>query len=143
MSVPWLDLYAPRGKTRPRCFFFEHGEYDRPGRVMPACSGRLVRCHLIAKQALVRTSAFRTLVTSEQRYAFLYDPRVWVWGCGGIMGNAGHHGAFDVARTIRVPRELLPKGLEDHAEALGLDWYLERYYGPRTSPGGASTCTAP
>ncbi len=82
------------------------------------CEGRLVRCHLIAKQTL-------------RKEALPGSYRTWVWGCGGIMGNAGHHGMLDHSRTLRVPREALPADVEEFAADHGLGWYLDREYGLR------------
>jgi len=47
------------------------------------------------------------------------------------MGNAGHHGMFDYARTIRIPRAALPADVEKLAVDAGLMWYLDRIYGKR------------
>jgi hypothetical protein len=55
----------------------------------------------------------------------------WVLACGGPQGNGGHHGAFDQARTIRLPRAAVPPLVEGLALELGLDWWLDREYGPR------------
>ena len=84
-----------------------------------ACSGRLVRVHLLPKQLLRR----------EGHDVLIPDPRTWVWGCGGPMGNGGHHGMLDQSRTLRVPRGALPEELEALAGELGLTWWLEREYG--------------
>lgn len=85
------------------------------------CSGRLVRVHLLPKQLLRR----------EGHEALCPDPRTWVWGCGGPMGNGGHHGMLDQSRTLRIPRAALPEGLEQLADELGLGWWLDREYGGR------------
>jgi hypothetical protein len=47
------------------------------------------------------------------------------------MGDSGHHGAFDHARTIRLPRSALPAELEMLAIEAGLCWFLDREYGSR------------
>ena len=47
------------------------------------------------------------------------------------MGDSGHHGAFDHARTIRIPRSALPAEVEMLAVDAGLMWFLDREYGPR------------
>lgn len=44
------------------------------------------------------------------------------------MGNAGHHGALDVSRTLRVPFDALPQGLIEMASELDLLWWVEREY---------------
>jgi hypothetical protein len=84
------------------------------------CNGRLVRCHLIPQQLLRREVGRAANV--------LWDSRVWVYGCGGPVGTGGHHGALDYARTLRVPRELLPPEVEEFAAEHGLVWWLERTY---------------
>lgn len=84
------------------------------------CEGRLIRAHLIPRQLLKR----------EGLAAFVDDHRGYVYACGGAMGNSGHHGALDCARTLRVPRCALPAAVEEMAEELGLEWWLDREYGP-------------
>lgn len=65
------------------------------------CDGRLVRCHLIPKRLLRqewRTAHHGQRPNDERSLPFrtlrelVDDPRTWVWGCGGPMGNGGHHG---------------------------------------------------
>ena len=84
------------------------------------CSGRLVRCHLLSRQFLKREGLGR----------FVNDPRTWVWGCGGITGCSGHHGAHDYAKTVRIPRHLLPAAVEQFAAEHDIEWKLGREYGP-------------
>lgn len=99
--------------------------------VMPPCQGRLVRVHLIPRQLLERELG-RGGAAARRAIA---DERSWVWGCGGPMGNAGHHGMLDAGhRPLRVPRLSLPAGLEELADELGLGWWLEREYGPLPAP---------
>lgn len=102
-----------------RCYFA-----DLPG--AGPCDGRLVRCHLIPRQTLKRElNAGRSV---------LEDPRSWVWGCGGAMGaGGGHHGMFDTARRLRVPRHRLPPEFVEWCEGLGLGWYVDREFGPPTA----------
>jgi hypothetical protein len=76
-----------------------------------------VRAHLIPKQLLKREGLPQ------------WDARTFVYGCGGINGTGGHHGALDTARTLRVPRGKLPPGLEDFAAEHNLTWWIERTYG--------------
>jgi len=90
------------------------------GDPMPLCDGRLVRCHLIPKR-LIRREGGRE-----------WDSRAWVWACGGIVGNGGHHGMLDHSRTLRLPRSAIPAGTEQLALELGLIWWLEREYGVRS-----------
>lgn len=97
------------------CFLAKYS--DRP------CSGRLIRAHLLPRQLILRE------VVAERSAAVISDPRSYVLACGGPMGNAGHHGELDVSRTIRIPRDDLPAGLEDLAEEVGLVWWLDREYG--------------
>jgi hypothetical protein len=95
-----------------RCFFAGDGP----------CDGRLIRAHLIPQQLLKREHAPRR---------YLADPRGWVLVCGGPMGLSGHHGMFDMSRTVRVPRWKLPAEVEEMAAELGLGWWLDRTYGER------------
>ena len=91
------------------------------------CDGGLVRCHLIPKQLLARRFPYgfqeRALIVLQA------DPRSWVWGCGGPTGVGGHHGQLDHARRLKVPRALLPAGVEEMASELDLTWWLKREYG--------------
>lgn len=84
------------------------------------CEGRLVRVHLVPRQLLRRV----------KRRDLIDDPRTWVWACGGPMGNGGHHGQLDQSRTLRFPRWAVPSSLEALMVELGLDWWLDREYGP-------------
>src|SRR5215207_1035996 len=88
---------------------------DRP------CAGRLIKAHLIPRQLLRR----------ELGASFEAHGDTWVWACGGIMGNSGHHGMLDQSRTLRIPRIALPFYVEDFAAKHGLGWWLDREYGPR------------
>jgi hypothetical protein len=101
-----------------RCWFA-----DLPG--AGACDGKLVRVHLVPRQFLRRELNASRRVQS--------DPRVWVWGCGGPTGIGGHHGKLDYSRTLRVPRHRLPADLEAFTAELGLEWWLDREYGPVVS----------
>jgi hypothetical protein len=93
------------------------------GDPMPPCDGRLIRAHLIPKQTL-RCAG----LTVRGQWSEVY----WVWACGGVMGQAGHHGMFDSARTLRVSREALPTSTVIAARILGLEWWIERTYLPQT-----------
>lgn len=104
------------------------------------CDGHLIRAHLIPKQRIRRaleSDAWRRgqrLTATELRKvkaATLYDVRSWVWMCGGPTGVGGHHGMLDYARTLRIPRHVLPPELEEFAVEYGLEWSLERDYGPK------------
>lgn len=92
------------------CFLAEFS--DKP------CDGRLVKAHLLPRQLLKREHVEHAIT----------DPRSWVWACGGPMGNAGHHGMLDTSRTLRVPRDRIPRVTEDLAKELGLTWWLDREY---------------
>jgi hypothetical protein len=127
-----FDSRRPR---TPVCFFERYAITDSTA-PMPPCDGRLVRCHLIPKTLLKQTDEYKALETDLARTLFLYDVRSWVWGCGGPMGLSGHHGAFDVAKRIRVPRCVIPGGTEELASVLGLEWFLDTTYGRRA-------CTVP
>jgi hypothetical protein len=97
-----------------------------------------VRCHLLPRQVIRREHPARSIVAAslaKQRGiepppqpVDVNDPRSWVWGCGGIMGPGGHHGQFKPDGPRPIPRDLLPPGLIEFAEELGLGWYIERTY---------------
>lgn len=104
------------------------------------CDGRLVRCHLIPRQILRREvwaqrEALRPPAEASGRVfpsrlrELCWDTRCWVYGCGGLTGMGGHHGQLDHSRTLRIPRVLLPAGLEEFAMDYGLSWWLDREYG--------------
>jgi hypothetical protein len=99
------------------CWLATHGVMEK-GRPMAPCCGQLRRVHLIPKQLIKKRDPAKA-----------WDERGWVWGCGGPMGNAGHHGMLDHSRTLRVARAELPAELVDFAHELGLDWWLDREYG--------------
>ncbi len=80
------------------------------------CEGRMDPAHLLAKNRM------RQEHVPEEA---IWDPRVWVPAC------RTHHAALDTARTLRVPRERLPEGLERFVEEYGLEWLLSRSYGER------------
>jgi hypothetical protein len=86
------------------------------------CDGRLVRCHLIRRQVL------RHELNASR--AVMDDPRGWVWGCGGITGAAGHHGAADWAGPgkLEIPHERLPVEFLAWVDELGLGWWIDRTY---------------
>jgi hypothetical protein len=124
----------------PGCFLAAHGVQERPA----PCDGRLVRCHLIPKRML--KEVWRSVHNARWPYdvskpklpatldQLIWDPRTWVLGCGGPMGNAGHHGMLDTARTLRLPRECIPTRTELFARELGLAWWMECEYPARTTP---------
>jgi hypothetical protein len=89
------------------------------------CDGALRKCHLVRRQTIRR----------EAGADYEWDDRVWVWGCGGPMGNAGHHGMLDHSRSLRIRRDQLPRGVEEFAAEVGLSWWLDREYGLLSSPG--------
>jgi hypothetical protein len=99
----------------PNCFLAKHGIYEGP---MPPCIGRLIKAHLIPK-ALLRTHALGD---------FMWADPVWVWACGGPTGLAGHHGALDASKRLRIPRAAIPRSTERFCAKHGLTWYLERTY---------------
>lgn len=57
------------------------------------------------------------------------DERSWVPCCGGALGPSGHHGQLDQSRSLRIPRDKLPRAVEDFAHELDLSWWLVREYG--------------
>lgn len=103
------------------CWLAGNGVMER-GKTMPPCEGRIILAHLIPQQ-LMR----RELATWGAERA-CKDPRSYVPACGGITGVGGHHGAFDVARTLRVPFERLPAAMLEFADELGLRWWVEKHY---------------
>lgn len=107
------------------CFLAEHGVYERGP--MPPCDGTPIRAHLIPQQLLKRTALVRNGEIA------LYDPRLWRWACGGIMGCTGHHGMLDYAKTLRLPAEAIDAELRALAVDLDVEWYLDRVYLPRTT----------
>lgn len=125
------------------CFLAQFS--DRP------CEGRLVRVHLIPQQLLKRElprgvewvdDEWRPVARAGRTKGAVYrsvralcgDPRSFVPGCGGPMGDSGHHGHLDRARTLRIPRDALPPELEEFAAELRLEWWLEREYGAGPRP---------
>lgn len=87
------------------------------------CDGRPVRCHLIPRRVLT--------VELNAGPSVINDPRLWVWGCGGPMGNAGHHGRLDSrgCNPLRIPRHRLPPEFVELCEELKLGWWVDREYG--------------
>jgi hypothetical protein len=132
--------------VKPVCFFARW-----PG--AGPCDGELIRAHLISRRQIrkaVRARVMREALATMTRKAAraladrevaraCEDPRSWVACCGGPMGNAGHHGMLDVARTLRIPRDRLPAGVEEFAAELGLDCWLDREYGERPITGVTET----
>jgi hypothetical protein len=112
----------------PTCYLARFS--DRP------CDGRLISAHLVPRKLLRRQFPKGTTVQRDGEEIFVslaemvLDQRTWVWACGGIMGNSGHHGMLDTSRTLRVPRWALPAGLEAFAAEVGVEWWVEREYGP-------------
>lgn len=106
----------------PWCYLADFGVHEGE---MPPCDGRLVRCHLIKQQVLIREARSKGVEPA----VWCADPRTWVWGCGGPHGNGGHHGILDQSRRIRLPPENLPPDLLEFARETGLEWYLIREYG--------------
>ena len=98
----------------PECFF--KGLPDAG-----ACEGKLVRCHLVKAQTLVRELGWSK---SKARS----DPRVWVWGCGGALGPGGHHGRFKPDGPEGIPLSMLPEDFTRFMAQEGLWWYVERTF---------------
>jgi hypothetical protein len=111
------------------------------------CEGRLVRCHLIPQQVIRRElrAMFKTGPAKRDLENIVWDPRTWVWACGGFgHGNMGHHGLLDNPGGIEPPWDALPDGviefaakwdrlLRDHGHTRGnpLMAYLKRTYPAR------------
>jgi hypothetical protein len=106
----------------PRCWLAHNCVWEGPGE-LPPCSGRLVRAHLIERQTLKR----------EGLGQLVDDERTWVLACGGEEGSSGHHGLFDVSRTLRLRRSAVPPATIRFARQHGLEWYLDRRYSPTSS----------
>jgi hypothetical protein len=133
-----LSTNARLGAT---CWLAEHGVHESGS--MPPCDGALVKAHLIPKRLLkgvwkkVHHDRYHTFTelpfdfvrTYKSREKFIWDPAGWVWACGGIVGNAGHHGMLDSSRTLKVPRMELPPDTELFAANVGLAWYLDHEFG--------------
>lgn len=81
---------------------------------MPPCDGALVRVHLIPKR-MIHTNR--------------WHDSLYVWACGGPMGNAGHHGELDSSKKLRIPYSQLPLEFLEAVQVLGLDWWVLREYG--------------
>jgi hypothetical protein len=109
----------------PECFFASLPDAG-------PCDGRLVRCHLIPRQKIRREArALSGESLARVIDGLVRDGRCWVWGCGGPMGQGGHHGQFKPDGPRPIPRHRLPPGLEEFAEETGLEWWLDYTYGPR------------
>lgn len=117
------------------------------------CDGALVRCHVLAQQRLRQEypegaiwlegrekavslkswerDALGSAPNAPARVemmtleALQADSRLWVWGCGGPMGQGGHHGEFD-GYKLKVPFEKLRPETITFVEELRLMAHLER-----------------
>jgi len=108
----------------PECFFKHLG----------GCEGRLVKAHLIPKQRIKRelaSMAYHGTLPSVARKTRIsdlaWDPRCWVYMCGGPTGIGGHHGQFD-NKQIRLNYVELPSAVKEYAAEYGLEWSLEHDY---------------
>lgn len=127
LRSPYRALSGPSDASlyhNPHCWIAKHGVFEGPA---TSCDGELVKCHLIPRMLLRKNRIIR------QRPWQMWNDALWVWACGGLSGSGGHHGAFDTARTIRIPRNEIPLLTEAFAQSLGLEWWLERTYGKRDS----------
>lgn len=116
------------------------------------CEGALRRCHLFPQHRLRqeypegaiwlrdrpralsarswRRDAFSTapdaavVVRTVSLEELQRDPRLWVPGCGGVVGVSGHHGMFDGYKLV-VPREKIPVECVAFVEELRLGAFLE------------------
>ena len=105
----------------PECFFAHLG----------GCEGRLVKAHLIPKQALKRELATKLwkggmgqVDAREAAIGLAWDGSVWRWMCGGPTGLGGHHGQFD-AKQIRL--DGLPEDLVGFLREWDLEWMAGAY----------------
>lgn len=101
--------------VHPDCWLAHHGLMEH-GDPMPPCDGSLVRVHLIPRQLLRR------------EHLPQLDPRTYVYACGGLQGNTGHHGLFDSSRRLRVHFNDLPLKVIEFAQEHDLEWWLRREY---------------
>ena len=99
--------------------------FDPKGR---PCDGPLDRAHLIPKQRIRKRLSAGGIVALEDQGPIVWHPAAWVCGC------RLHHGNFDIARTIRVPRSAIPARTEAYASLLGLAWSLDHDYGRPDGP---------
>jgi hypothetical protein len=104
--------------SRPVCFFATGWPDAGP------CDGRLIRAHLVRQQVLTR----------EGHDAARFDPRSWIWCCGGPgYGNAGHHGMLDNGQ-LRIGIERLPEPFLELMRELSMTWFVVKHYGvPRSA----------
>lgn len=117
------------------------------------CDGVLVRAHLLQKQWLAKTFPEGAVWLPEQlravsaldlrRKGIAWDdtarelsleqlrkhPALWEPGCGGPMGQGGHHGQFDGYRLL-VPRSRVSQRTVTfiHELGLGARWERDRRY---------------
>jgi hypothetical protein len=93
----------------PECFFAHRG----------GCEGRLVRAHLVPRQAIKRE-----VVIVARRKRAVDDSRSWRWMCGGPTGIGGHHGAYD-AYQIRL--HAWPEDFLQFLREYGIEWMADKY----------------
>jgi hypothetical protein len=105
------------------------------------CEGRVIKAHLIPRRKLRevwvrahRGSLPSGLPTRHKTLSELIDdPRTWIPACGGITGQAGHHGMLDMSRTLRIPWEMIPGSTKHLAAQIGLLPWLEHEYRDRAA----------
>ncbi len=68
-------------------------------------------------RSLTSTSNYKL---DTEAFAFVYDPRTWIWGCGGLTGLSGHHGMFDCSKALRVPRATSQRAQSSWPSSSGL-----------------------
>ena len=141
-SPSWWGAPPPRRSERtirrlspynPKCWLAEHGRFENGP--MPPCEGRLVKVHLLKQEVIKRE------LSAEVAKLLLWDPRVWVWGCGGPMGISGHHGAFDTSKRLRIPRSAISADLEELCKQHDLVWWIDFTYRRRARPGARTINT--
>jgi hypothetical protein len=116
--------------TNPACYLATHGVYERGE--MPPCDGQLIRAHLVPRQLVKREFRGVQVVMGQTVTPddIISSPASYVMACGGPMGNGGHHGMFDQARTLRLPRAAVPAWTE------GLVLELDKAVGQNRRPFG-------
>jgi hypothetical protein len=98
-----------------------------------ACSGRIEKVHLIAKQT-VRREVWLPVETGRVEAPpnfpstlreLVWDRGIWRFGCHE------HHHALDCSKRLVLKRSDLPSSVEHFAREYGLKPWLERTYGER------------
>jgi hypothetical protein len=105
------------------------------------CAGRMTKAHLLSKAAIRKEiwNQRDTLPIPRELFPATLrqlqdDRRCWRPACWS------HHQALDFSRKLRIPRERLPREVEEYAEQYLVAWLLERTYGSIPQLQGAASC---